>query len=386
MSTCRTRRSTSPTETSRSTSAPRSSPAATSPRRSRRRSGATSTSRRDAAKASTRSSSASARQGRPQGPLHRRPARRVGATPRQPSDVYRVYRGRTGKFVLHVERDAGLRRASTPRASRPAGAASSASATSATASSPGESTLEVVDTARRAPREGPAASSSTWSRPRPSSRPSRTSTSRPASPAREPREAPMTGARAPRPRSAHAGCASRSARSVVLDGIDLDVAAGTVFALLGPNGAGKTTTVQILSTLIAADGGEVQVAGHDVAREPDAVRAAIGVTGQFSAVDNLLTGEENLHPDGRPAPPRQARGPAARRRAARAVRPGRRGAEAARDLLRRHAAPARPRDDAGRRPADHLPRRADHRPRPAQPPRRCGRSSATSSPTASRSS
>jgi ABC-2 type transport system ATP-binding protein len=69
---------------------------------------------------------------------------------------------------------------------------------------------------------------------------------------------------------------------------------GTVFALLGPNGAGKTTTVQILSTLIGADGGEVQVAGHAVARDPDAVRAAIGVTGQLTAVDNLLTGEENL--------------------------------------------------------------------------------------------
>src|SRR6266699_6717782 len=81
---------------------------------------------------------------------------------------------------------------------------------------------------------------------------------------------------------------------VVLDGIDLDVASGTIFALLGPNGAGKTTMVQILSTLIGADGGEVRVAGHDLAREPDAVRAAIGVTGQFSAVDNLLTGAENL--------------------------------------------------------------------------------------------
>ena len=81
---------------------------------------------------------------------------------------------------------------------------------------------------------------------------------------------------------------------VVLDGINLDVAAGTVFALLGPNGAGKTTMVQILSTLIAADGGTVRVAGHDLARESEAIRAAIGVTGQFSAVDNLLTGEENL--------------------------------------------------------------------------------------------
>jgi ABC-2 type transport system ATP-binding protein len=81
---------------------------------------------------------------------------------------------------------------------------------------------------------------------------------------------------------------------VVLDGVDLDVAAGTVFALLGPNGAGKTTMVQILSTLIGADEGTVRVAGHDPATDPDAVRAAIGVTGQFAAVDNLLTGEENL--------------------------------------------------------------------------------------------
>jgi ABC-2 type transport system ATP-binding protein len=80
----------------------------------------------------------------------------------------------------------------------------------------------------------------------------------------------------------------------VLDGIDLAAEAGTTFSLLGPNGAGKTTTVQIMSTLIHADGGEVRVAGHDVARDPAAVRAAIGVTGQFSAVDNLLTGEENL--------------------------------------------------------------------------------------------
>jgi ABC-2 type transport system ATP-binding protein len=81
---------------------------------------------------------------------------------------------------------------------------------------------------------------------------------------------------------------------VVLDGIDLDIAAGTVFALLGPNGAGKTTMVQILSTYIKADGGDARVAGHDLARDPDAVRAAIGVTGQFSAVDKLLSGEENL--------------------------------------------------------------------------------------------
>jgi ABC-2 type transport system ATP-binding protein len=81
---------------------------------------------------------------------------------------------------------------------------------------------------------------------------------------------------------------------VVLDGIDLEVSEGTVFALLGPNGAGKTTTVHILSTLIGADGGEAVIAGHDVARDPDAVRGVIGLTGQFSAVDGLFTGHENL--------------------------------------------------------------------------------------------
>jgi ABC-2 type transport system ATP-binding protein len=81
---------------------------------------------------------------------------------------------------------------------------------------------------------------------------------------------------------------------LVLDGVDLRVAPGTIFSLLGPNGAGKTTVVQILSTLIGADAGEVRVAGHDLVREAGAVRAAIGVTGQFSAVDGLLTGEENL--------------------------------------------------------------------------------------------
>jgi ABC-2 type transport system ATP-binding protein len=81
---------------------------------------------------------------------------------------------------------------------------------------------------------------------------------------------------------------------VVLDGIDLRVPSGSVFALLGPNGAGKTTTVHILSTLIRADAGRATIAGHDLARDPQGVRAAIGVTGQFSAVDNLLTGQENL--------------------------------------------------------------------------------------------
>ena len=81
---------------------------------------------------------------------------------------------------------------------------------------------------------------------------------------------------------------------IVLGGIDLDVRQGSIFALLGPNGAGKTTMVQIFSTLLRPDAGEVIVAGFDLAREANAIRAAIGVTGQFSAVDNVLSGEENL--------------------------------------------------------------------------------------------
>lgn len=80
----------------------------------------------------------------------------------------------------------------------------------------------------------------------------------------------------------------------VLDGVDLAVAPGTVTALLGPNGAGKTTVVGILSTLLTLDGGSARVAGFDVTTQADAVRRAIGVTGQASAVDDLLTGRENL--------------------------------------------------------------------------------------------
>jgi len=81
---------------------------------------------------------------------------------------------------------------------------------------------------------------------------------------------------------------------VVLDGVDLSIGEGDVFALLGPNGAGKTTIVRILSTLIPADAGKVTVMGHDLRTNAGGIRAEIGVTGQFSAIDNLLTGEENL--------------------------------------------------------------------------------------------
>jgi ABC-2 type transport system ATP-binding protein len=83
-------------------------------------------------------------------------------------------------------------------------------------------------------------------------------------------------------------------KQTVLDGINLDVPAGSVFALLGPNGAGKTTMVEILTTLVGFDDGQVTIDGHDLRLSPGDVRKIIGVTGQFSAVDKLLTGRENL--------------------------------------------------------------------------------------------
>jgi ABC-2 type transport system ATP-binding protein len=108
-------------------------------------------------------------------------------------------------------------------------------------------------------------------------------------------DAPDSGGRS-RPRLAieAAGLRKVFGDQVAVDALELAVAEGTVVALVGPNGSGKTTTVRVLSTLLAADAGQVSVAGHDLAREPELVRAAIGVTGQFSAVDNLLSGRENL--------------------------------------------------------------------------------------------
>ncbi|MEU6826700.1 ATP-binding cassette domain-containing protein [Streptomyces atriruber] len=107
-----------------------------------------------------------------------------------------------------------------------------------------------------------------------------------------------TGAHAPSPALAIAAHGLRKTYGdrTVLDGIDLAVPGGSVFSLLGPNGAGKTTAVKILSTLVSPDpaSGEIRVGGFDLAAEPQAVRAAIGVTGQFSAIDGLLTGEENM--------------------------------------------------------------------------------------------
>ncbi|MBV9662424.1 MAG: ATP-binding cassette domain-containing protein, partial [Actinobacteria bacterium] len=84
-----------------------------------------------------------------------------------------------------------------------------------------------------------------------------------------------------------------------LDGLDLDVPAGTIFGLLGPNGAGKTTAVRVFTTILHPDGGTARVLGHDVAKEPDLVRTLIGLAGQYAAVDENLTGRENLRMVGR---------------------------------------------------------------------------------------
>jgi ABC-2 type transport system ATP-binding protein len=86
---------------------------------------------------------------------------------------------------------------------------------------------------------------------------------------------------------------------VVLDGIDLSVPSGAIFALLGPNGAGKTTLIHILSTLVAPDEGTVRVAGHDIITDKEGVKRSISLTGQFAAVDEVLTADENLRMMGR---------------------------------------------------------------------------------------
>ncbi|MCX6465631.1 MAG: ATP-binding cassette domain-containing protein [Pseudonocardiales bacterium] len=90
------------------------------------------------------------------------------------------------------------------------------------------------------------------------------------------------------------GLVKRFGRTAALDGVDLEVPAGTVCGLLGPNGAGKTTAVRVLTTLLAADGGYAEVAGVDVRRDPAGVRRRIGLTGQQTTVDDVLTGRENL--------------------------------------------------------------------------------------------
>src|SRR3954447_943300 len=95
------------------------------------------------------------------------------------------------------------------------------------------------------------------------------------------------------------GLVKRFGATTALDGVDFTVAEGSVLGLLGPNGAGKTTVVRILTTLLVADTGHAEVVGLDVVRDADAVRASIGLTGQYAAVDEYLTGSENLEMVGR---------------------------------------------------------------------------------------
>ena len=145
------------------------------------------------------------------------------------------------------------------------------------------------------------------------------------------------------------------------------MASGSIFALLGSNGAGKTTIVQILTTLLKPDAGTASVNGFDVVSQPARVRESISLTGQFAAVDEILTGRENLIMIAKlrhvtePAP--------GRGRPAGAIRPHRCGRPPGVDLLGRHAPPPRHRHEPDRRPAGHLPRRADHRTRPGGPHR-----------------
>jgi len=111
-----------------------------------------------------------------------------------------------------------------------------------------------------------------------------------------------------------AGITKAFRAKTVLDGVDLAVPAGQIFALLGPNGAGKTTLIRILATLLRPDAGTATVAGHDLLTDPAGVRRAISLTGQYAAVDDMLTGEENLRMMARlrHLPPRAARDRAAR--------------------------------------------------------------------------
>ena len=152
-----------------------------------------------------------------------------------------------------------------------------------------------------------------------------------------------------------------------LDGVSLSVQPGSIFGLLGPNGAGKSTTVRILSTLSKPTAGTATVAGHDVLRNPDRVRRAIGVVGQRSAVDPAATGRENLVLQGQHVRHRGARAAHPHRRDVRALQPHRRRGPAGRHVVGRHAPQARRGDGPHQPPAGAVPRRADHRSRSGGP-------------------
>ena len=190
-----------------------------------------------------------------------------------------------------------------------------------------------------------------------------------------------------------------------VDGVDLAVRSGSVYGVLGPNGAGKTTTIRMLATLLRPDAGTAQVLGHDIVREADAVRGLVSLTGQLASVDEDLTGRENLILLGRLLGLKRAGAKARATELLEAFDLDDAAGAARQALLGRHAAAARHRRQPRRHPRAAVPRRADHRPRPAlaqpgvghrplagRPPARrsCSARSTstrpTSSPTASRSS
>ena len=160
--------------------------------------------------------------------------------------------------------------------------------------------------------------------------------------------------------------------NAAVDGVSFVVPEGTVLGLLGPNGAGKTTTVRMLTTLSVPTSGTGRVAGHDILKEPDAVRRSMGLTGQAATVDELLTARENLKLIGRLYGLPKKYVAQDLRRAARAVLADRGRQPHGQDLLGRHAPAPRPGGQPDRRTAGAVPRRADDGPRPAQPHRAVG--------------
>ena len=157
-----------------------------------------------------------------------------------------------------------------------------------------------------------------------------------------------------------------------VDDVSFTVPQGSVLGLLGPNGAGKTTTVRMMTTLSRPTSGTARVAGHDVVREPEAVRRSMGLTGQAATVDELLTGRENLRLMGSLYGLSKADDPPALRRAPRALLAHRCRQQGRQGLQRWHAPPPRPRGQPHRHPARALPRRAHDGARPAQPRRAVG--------------
>ena len=158
-----------------------------------------------------------------------------------------------------------------------------------------------------------------------------------------------------------------------LDGLDLTAEPGQVVAVLGPNGAGKTTFVRTVATLTRPDGGTLHVDGIDAVAHPERVRRIIGLAGQYAAVEEAMTGRENLEMVARLFGHRRSRARANAQAVLEQLRPDRRGRPARPHLLRRHAPPPRPRRQPGRRAEAAAARRADHRARPAQPHRAVGR-------------